>query len=66
MLRLKPEESHIMTGQNKLVSVDFIEGSHMVPNEKPKDVAPLIASIVQNVLFSSHLAVPQGLVESKL
>ncbi|ORZ01062.1 Alpha/beta hydrolase family-domain-containing protein [Syncephalastrum racemosum] len=63
---LKPEESHIMTGQNRLVSVDFIEGSHMVPNEKPKDMALFIAPIVQSVLLSRQSLPSQHLEESKL
>ncbi|ORZ01063.1 Alpha/Beta hydrolase protein [Syncephalastrum racemosum] len=50
-LRAKDKES--IMNQNAQISFELVEGSHMVLNEAPKELAPSIASILQRDLFTS-------------
>lgn len=37
----------LITSQSQHISFELVEGSHMVLNETPKELAPSIASILQ-------------------
>ncbi|KAG2225786.1 hypothetical protein INT45_011454 [Circinella minor] len=49
---LLPEHVTDITSKSPLITVEHIEGTHMVPNENPKGMAPHIAKIVNRVLAS--------------
>ncbi|ORZ01065.1 Alpha/Beta hydrolase protein [Syncephalastrum racemosum] len=53
---LKPENKEDILEKSQQITLEFVEGSHMVPNEKPKDMAPHIAQIVERVLSASPRA----------
>ncbi|KAI8883360.1 alpha/beta-hydrolase [Backusella circina FSU 941] len=53
---LAPEDVDQVHGQNpEMVTVSFIEGSHMVPNEKPHTIVPEIMKMLDKSKSSDHL-----------
>ncbi|KAL1931113.1 hypothetical protein VTP01DRAFT_10250 [Rhizomucor pusillus] len=56
---LDPSDAHLVTGRNeKRFTIDFIQGGHMVPNERPDLVANHIIKIVDRLfgeIFPSKL-----------
>ncbi|KAI8141117.1 Alpha/Beta hydrolase protein [Fennellomyces sp. T-0311] len=51
---LLPENVPDITGKSRHITVEHVEGTHMVPNERPKEMAPHIAKIVDRVLAASN------------
>ncbi|KAI8384805.1 Alpha/Beta hydrolase protein [Radiomyces spectabilis] len=51
---MPPEEADMVPGQNRtMIRLDFVEGSHMVPNEKPDLIVPHIDNLLTRVLLNS-------------
>ncbi|KAG0168789.1 hypothetical protein DFQ28_001927 [Apophysomyces sp. BC1034] len=44
-----PEDAELIKAQSPFVSIEFIDGSHMVPTEKPDDIIPQLKLLLERM-----------------